>query len=166
MVFILVAPAIAYSIALAIEKILNVYDTILKIRIHHNELKDLGFTKKDLKGLQDRADNLMKSEIEKLVKKQLEEHYKSSDQNRRNELEADLTFNLNKIASRIDRGYSFEVRVQPIPGDADPAKEADPQDRKHIENIQAISKKIEFLKLEGDPILTLPESKEESDDEK
>jgi hypothetical protein len=57
------------------------------------------------------------------------------------------------IANIIDRGYNFEIRVEPI---KKIEKEKIP-DQTAIAKIQELTQTLEFMKLEGPPILTLPE---------
>jgi hypothetical protein len=157
-VFLDVLPIVAFSLAVAVERILAVYKNILEIRKLHNDLQTQGVPKKQLKGVLEHANSLMKTEIEKLIKDLLKEYYKVKDSNRQNELAIGLRFSLDKIANRIDRGYSVEIRVQPLPEDEVAKSKVKLEDRQYIEKISSISENMEFLKLEGSSILTLPES--------
>ncbi len=61
------------------------------------------------------------------------------------------------MANRVDRGFNIEIRVEPILVE----KDEDQQENETIEDIQIILDAmdgLEFMKLEGEPILHLPES--------
>jgi hypothetical protein len=65
----------------------------------------------------------------------------------------------NRIANRIDPGYNIEVKVEPTKQAAQDS-EASKKTAEQIETIQAASKNMQFMKLEGAPILKLPEHAE------
>ncbi len=163
-VFLGMLPVVAAGIAVAVERVVGVYKQILEIRKLHGELKNQGVPNKDIKGVLNYANNMMKDEIEKLVPELLDKYYDNKDKERRNELATQLRFSLNKIAKRIDKGYSVEFRVQPI-SDQKPAAKSDKvsKDAEHIQVILAVSRNLEFLRLEGEPILTLPESQDNAE---
>lgn len=165
-VFLSTAPVVCAAIVLAVDRILGLYQRVLEIRKHHGELKKLGLQSKDLKGVIDSANSIMKDGIEQLTPELLEKYFTNKDQSRRNELENDIRFALNKIAKRIDKGYGVEIRVTPISDVEQEGGESglSPEDIKHVKEILSISKKMEFLKLEGEPILTLPEYEEKQKD--
>jgi hypothetical protein len=117
-----------------------------------------------LKGLEDHAGSIMDTGIDGLVKELLAEYKGKSDAGRKNELSIELKFALKKVANRIDRGFNIEVRMEEptMPAEAD--EEADDKVKalaKSHERIQAASENLQFLKLDGDPILQLAESKDE-----
>jgi hypothetical protein len=167
-VFLNTLPIVAAGIALAVDRIVVIYKHILEIRKLRGELKKQGVSNKDLKGVSSHADNMMKSEIEKLIPELLDKYYVNNDKERRNELTTELRFSLNKIARRIDKGYSLEIRVQPLSEEGQTAKgkEKASKDAEHIKVILSVSKNLEFLRLEGEPILTLPESQDSVEEKK
>ncbi len=167
-VFLQMMPVVAASIAVMVERMVGLYKQILEIRKLHGELKNQGIPNKELKGVLNHANNKMKEGIEQLITDLLDKYYANKDKGRRNELTTELRFSLNKIAKRIDKGYSVEVRVQPISDEEQAAKgggEAS-EDAEHIQVILAASKNLEFLRLEGEPILTLPESQDNAEEKK
>lgn len=161
-IFLSTLPIITAGIALAIERILGIYKKMLEIRKLHGELKKQGIPGSKLKSISSHANKMMKDEIEKLTKELLDKYYRNTDEERRNELTTELRFSLNKIAKRIDKGYSVEIRVQPLSEEEQAAEgtEQVSKDAEHIQLILKASQNIEFLQLEGEPILTLPESQE------
>jgi hypothetical protein len=78
----------------------------------------------------------------------------------------ELRLALKKIANRVDRGFNIDVRVAPPETtEAEEGEEADPEEAenlKYYEMIEAASENLQFLRLEGDPILSLPEKPEKS----
>ena len=147
---------------MAVERIVALYKKILEIRKLHGELLKQGMTKKELNVITKRANSTMEKGIAKLVKELITTYYKNNDEGRRHELSIDLSYSLNKIARRIDKGYNIEVRVKPPFEEKEGIKkgEASQKDRVHFQNILSAQKNLEFIKLEGEPILTLPESLE------
>ena len=75
-----------------------------------------------------------------------------------------MKYSLKKIANRIDRGFNIEVRMEePLqPADTDEAATAEVKalSRSH-EKIREASETLQFLKLEGEPILRLAEGRNE-----
>jgi hypothetical protein len=164
-VFLSMTPVVAAGIAVAVERIVGIYKQILEIRKLHGELKNQGLTTKELQPVLNHANSRMKNEIENLITELLDKYYDKKDEGRRNELTTELRFSLNKIANRIDKGYSVEIRVQPLSEEEKTAKKGGKAyaDAEHIQIILAASKSLEFLRLAGEPILTLPESQNNSE---
>ena len=99
----------------------------------------------------------MESRIEAIIRDFQERYRENIDDRRRNEIETELRGALNRIANRIDKGYSFDVRVEPTdePSDGQETQE-------DIATIVESSKGMQYLKLSGDPILRLPEPQDEA----
>jgi len=66
-----------------------------------------------------------------------------------------------KSPIEIDHGFNIEVRVAPLPKPDDSEKE-NREFLKAVESIQSATANMQFLKLEGKPILRLQESKEKA----
>jgi len=61
-----------------------------------------------------------------------------------------VKISLNKIANRTDRGFNFEVRIEPpkpLPQDAKEATEV----KQAVQTIQVASANMQYIKLEGPP---------------
>lgn len=157
-IFLWASLAVASTIALAADRIVTVYKKILEIKELHGKLKDKGVPKKRLQGVEEHANSIMEEEIDKLSKDLLKKCHKTIDEARQNELTIELRFNLNKIANRIDNGYSIEIRTKPFSEEEEAKKKVTPEDKERINVILSASKNLEFIKLEGLPILSLPES--------
>jgi hypothetical protein len=159
-VFLDTFPVVAAGIAVAVERLVGLYKQILEIRKLHGELSEKGVPKKELKGVINHVNKIMEKGIEQLTKELINKYYKNNDEGRRNELSTEIHFSLNKIAKRIDKGYSVEIRVKPLSEEESAKKsEAAHKDAGYIQEILSASKNIEFIKLDGEQILTLPEFK-------
>jgi len=162
-VFIESAPSVAACIAIAIERIVALYKQLLEIRKLKNELTKQGLDNKQLVGVDEHANSLMDEGIEKLITELLTEFFKDRDKARKNELTIGLRFALKRIANRIDRGFNIEVRAEPIKEDvpADDAQQGSTDTNpKYYSAIEQSAKTLQFMKLEGSPILNLSESEE------
>ncbi len=160
-------PMAAASAVFAIERIVTIYKNMLEIRKLHGELKKQGVPAKNIKGVLDHSNATMKDGIQQLTKELIEKYYKKNDEGRRNELTTELQKSLTGIAKRIDKGYNLEVRAAPLPEDeqGDAEGKMTSEERDYIKSILAASKNLEFLKLEGDSILSLMESQDDQKDD-
>jgi hypothetical protein len=103
------------------------------------------------------ANTLMESEIEKFSVSIVADHYRGKDAGRKHELTTAVRISLNRIANRIDRGFNFEVRIEPLAGGKDIDKAKAEAVEKAVETIESASLNMQYMKLEGPPILALPE---------
>jgi len=153
------APVMVASIALAVDRILTVYKRVLEIRKLHGQLKKQGLKDKELQPIKKKADSAIMEEVEKLTPELLDKYYKNQDTARRHELSTQLKKALIEIAKRIDKGYNVEIRVS-----ADDIQETSKD--VNINAITSVLKNLEFIQLEGEPILSLPETTNEEELEK
>jgi hypothetical protein len=162
-IFLNAAPVVGACISVAIERIISLYKQLLEIRKLQGELKKQGMEKKDLKGIEDHANNLMEKGIETLVQDLLKEFHVGQDIGRKNELSIELKYSLTKVANRVDRGFNIEVRMaEPEETAADTETDEKQADAiKNYARIHGASETLQFLRLDGDPILSLPEEKTE-----
>lgn len=158
-VYLNAAAPFAACLAVAIERIVALYKQLLEIRKLRTDLQKQGVPPEQTAGIEDYANKLMDNGIEKLSLEIVAEFYKEKDEGRKNELSNASRIALNRLANRIDRGYNFEVRTEPIPAEKE-QNENQEELRKQIQIIQSAAKNMEFIKLEGEPILKLIESKE------
>ena len=158
LLYIIIGLQVANVLSKATERILNHYKQILEIKALRNQLKAKGIPANKTKGIETHVNGMMESEIKKITKEVINEHYKGDD-GRRNELENGLIISLNKLANRIDKGFNVEIRVKELPE----SEEDDKQTKEQIEKIELIksikssAKNIEFLESKGESILRLPE---------
>ncbi len=143
--------------AVAIERIVTLYKQLLEIRKLRSDLQKQGVPDEQTKGIEDYANKLMDNGIEKLSLEIVTNFYKGNDEGRKNELLNATHISLNRLANRVDRGYNFEVRVEPFRGNE---QDTNKEELKNVQIIQAAAKNMEFMKLEGQPILRLLEGKE------
>ena len=164
-IFLDAAPVIGACLATAIERIIALYKQLLEIRKLQGELAKQGLQKDNLKGIEKHANGVMEQGIDKLVKELLEDFHKGDDNGRKNELSIELKYALKRVANRVDRGFNIEVRMtepETTEPEADEQEDAaSKQATKHHARIAAASETLQFLKLEGDPILSLTEEKGE-----
>lgn len=154
-------PAVAAFVALAIERAVKLYETILNIRRLRQQLV-IGETPQHI------TDELQKY-IEEKIKEGMQdqaaaienEYFAKIEKNRQNELRKMLVDALDEIAARIDEGYGFDVRGEPEPEPKDSAAENDQsklerRERDRIyEIVAAARQQIKLFKPEGDPVLRI-----------
>ena len=161
-IYLEVAAIVGACVATCVERIVALYKQLLEIRKSQAELAKLGVEKKNLKGLEDHANSVMEVGIEKLVKEIMIEYMPKGETGRKNELSIELKFAMKKIANRIDRGFNIEVRMQEPDVEAEDPEDATPGEKALIAahaKVSEASKTLQFLKLDGEPILQLAESK-------
>lgn len=160
-IFLETAPVVGACIAAAVERVIAMYRQLLEIRKLQGELAKQGIEKEDLKGIEKHANGVMEKGIDTLVKELVSEFSAISDVARKNEISIELKFALKKIANRVDRGFNIEVKMQEPTeaSDGDPVADgANNTDiAKHHAKIQGAAGNLQFLKLDGDPILSLSE---------
>lgn len=155
----------AACLAVAIERIVALYKQLLEIKKLRADLLKQGVPEKQLLGIESHANELISKGIDELASDIVEKFYHHKDGHRKNELTNAARIALNKLANRIDRGYNIEVRVEPPKPSED--KKPDAEMFANVAAIQNAAKQMQFLKLEGEPILqltegTLKESKSKS----
>lgn len=157
-----VGAVVGACVATAVERIIALYKTLLEVRKLQGELVKQGVERKNLEGLETHANSIMDVGIDKLVKDLLSEFKGKVDASRKNEISVELKYSLKKIANRIDRGFNIEVRMEEPLAPADTEEESSVEvkalSRSH-EKIREASETLQFLKLEGEPILRLAEGK-------
>ena len=149
----------AACLAVAIERVVALYKQLLEIRKLRLEIKKQGVPDDQTTGIENYANQLMETGIEKIAVEVVNEHHKKDDKGRKNELTNAVRISLRKVANRIDHGFNLEVRVEPIVKEKDEGKE-NPEIQRAIAAIQSATANMQFMKLEGQPILRLPEGKE------
>jgi hypothetical protein len=157
-VYLKATAVVSACVATAIERIITLYKSLLEIRKIQGELVKQGLEKENLKGIEDHANGIMSNGIDKLVKELLAEYMPKGEKGRVNELSIELKLVLGKVADRIDRGFNIEVRMEAPkvePGaDSDDQVEQKALIASHAK-IATASKHLQFLKLEGEPLLKL-----------
>lgn len=167
-VFLDMAPEIGACVAIAVERIVELYKKLLEIRKLRHEMKQNGVPEKELKGVERHANKQMDDGIDELVDDLLERYYSKKDHGRKNELKTALKKACHNIAARVDRGFNIEIRVEPFDHDDEQENDEDqtPEAETHIQTILDASKHLQFMKLEGEPLLALPEEESNKEEEK
>lgn len=151
-------PAVAAMLSHAVAKIITSYKEVLEIRTLRSQLAQKGIQDQRLLGIDEYANSIMEATVAGLVEKLMAENRGKVEEPRRNELANELTFALNALANRIDRGFNIEVRVEPLPeANSEGESGEDENTRNAIASILVDAPALRFLKLEGTPILALPE---------
>ncbi|MFT4639205.1 MAG: hypothetical protein ACI8T1_002529 [Verrucomicrobiales bacterium] len=161
-VFLDSAPAVAALVATAAERIVAFYKQLLEVRKLRSEMLKQDVPKDAFKAIDEHSNSKMGIAIDEIASKIMAEHGDRHESGRKNELENSLRISLQKLANRIDRGYHIEVRIGLLPEPEEEGEEVDEELKANADAIHKASKPLEFIRLEGDPILSLPEVEEES----
>lgn len=156
-VFLNSVPAGAAMIALAIERMVTVYEKVLHILTLHRDLAQTDVPKNLLDGIQEHVEKTVQDGIEQYAKEFEEKYFEKVPKGRRPELSNELRSTLAEIAKRLDAGYGFDVRGGPTP---QPTKGKEPSSeelelQKYREIVGETRQRIRFFKPEGEPILKL-----------
>jgi hypothetical protein len=158
MVYLVAAYPLARIVARVIDFIVTQYKKILEIKKLHSEMERLGVPEEISEKTKEHANTRMGEEIDKFTVEIMEE-YKTvpHPSGRQHELRNALKISLNRVANRIDKGFNFEVRIEPpkpLPTDAKEADEA----KQAVQTIRMATVNMQYMKLEGEPILALSEN--------
>lgn len=155
MLFLAASPGFAAIIAKAIDFVVGQYKKILEIKKLQLEIHRLELPEQVSQITKSHVNTLMENAIEKFTIDIVQE-YSGKDGGRKNEIRNAVKISLNKIANKIDHGFNFEVRIEPPTESLENAKQ-EKEIQKAVETIQAASENMQYIKLEGPPILALPE---------
>jgi len=155
MVFLAAGYGFAAIVARAIDFIVGQYKKILEIKKLQLELDRLELPEEISEKAKEHANTLMEKSIDVFTLEIVQEYHTGKDGERKNELRNAVKISLNKIANKIDHGFNFEVRIEP-PKALDKSKESE-EIQQAVQAIKAASANMQYLKLEGPPILALPE---------
>ncbi|MEN8735555.1 MAG: hypothetical protein ABF329_12150 [Lentimonas sp.] len=155
-VFLDSAPTVAAAVTIAAERILAVYKQMLEIRKSRAELLTQDLPKDAFDKIDENVNSRMYKAIEEVSDDIIDQHKSKHQNGRDNELKNGLRIALKKLANRIDRGFHIEVRIGELPEPED-GEEVDEELAEHSEIIKGASKSLEFIHLEGEPMLQLKE---------
>lgn len=160
LLYILLGLHVANTLSKATERILNHYKQILEIKVLRNQLAEKGVPAKETISIEKYANSLMETEIKKIAKEIIDEHY-NGENGRKNEIQNGLTIALNKLANRIDNGFNVEIRVEPLPKPNTEEKNENYESNSElIKSIQKSANNIDYIEAKGKAILQLPESEQ------
>lgn len=158
-VFLDIAPEAAAFIAVAVERVVALYKTLLEVRTLRQGLRDQGVPDASLVGVDEHANEHMTTGIATAVD-ELVDSKTGIESGRKNELKTELRWALNAFANRIDKGYNIDVRAgEPEQTDTDADADGASVDElaKAFRLIADVSPGLRFINRSGDPILSLPE---------
>lgn len=151
-----VAPKAAMFLAVAIERTVALYKTLLEVRKLRQEMADQGVPAEKLQGIDEHATSVMADGIEGIASELVANAHVSIDSGRQNELRVEVQMSLNGIANRIDAGFNIDVRA----GDPVEDEETDEASAEAdaVRMIRSASPNLRFINRSGKPILSLPEA--------
>jgi hypothetical protein len=157
--FLIALPSLALTMAKAIESLLSSYEKIRDIRAKASSLQDDDDVPPEaIEGLVEHANERMSLDIDALAQQLVKEAAHGLPQGRKNELRVEVRRSLVQLATRIDEGYSIEVRAFTPPEDDEEGAVDVAEDE--IEVARAITERqprMRTMNLTGRPILELPE---------
>ncbi len=164
-IFLEYSPEIGACIAIAVERIAELYKKLLEIKKLKKGLESEDVPKEALAAISTHAEGLVKPKIEELADELIERYGGATAPNRKNELRTELKHSLHKIANRMDRGFNIELRVAPVAHTADDEDEKTEESASTAARRQIIqsASRIEHLPNSGAPVLSLPEEETDLD---
>lgn len=161
-IFIEYLPKVAMVVVNVLEKVINIYKLFLDIKNHKNGLTIAKLPKELLEEISKHVDKEIEVRAEEVAKEIIDE-YIQNDKIRKNELETELKFLICKLAYRIDNGFNFSVRCGEPNTENEDKEDANNEKLLYFEQIQKANKTLEFLKIDGEPILSLPVPQEKKE---
>lgn len=162
LVIVALATPVALAFGKAVDWLLETVRKVLELKNLYEQSKKSEFPDSLLEQIKDHINSTVKSQIDARAG-ELASTYVGAAEGRANELENHLKFALSQMFAKIERGMTVELRLIPPPlADG----EADADAAAHIADYEAldqISKRLEFPKLSGEPLLKL-DDKTNSDD--
>lgn len=157
LIFLALAEPVATYIGAAVVWALGVWYSVEKIRNLRAQTAQLqSFTPKEV---EDFFDSKIKTEIQTAVAAKVEEVLTEgkAPAKRKGELTTQLTWALESILAKVERGMTIELRIAPPPIDVEEDEEAEPG----RQQLLAIQEQLVFPKASDNPVLAIPELKEE-----
>ncbi|PKA10624.1 hypothetical protein CH372_18455 [Leptospira meyeri] len=156
-----ILPVTATCLIISIEKLIKIYKDILDIRKARRELKEKGVPDENLSGIEQYANSKMENGITESIQELITKFGTNLEDGRKRELEISLKYSMNKISNRIDQGYNFDIKMKIEESKKNKETSQSEEDKLNEEYNKIITEKnqnLEFLKLTGESILSLPES--------
>jgi hypothetical protein len=156
-VFLHSAPAVAALVATSVERVATLYERVLSIIKLHREMKQKDLPADVLKPMKDHIDKAVKLGLENIAKKLEQEYFTKMDPGRKQEIRKELRHALEDLATRLDRGYTFDVRGEPPDRSADTQNQSDrAKARDAYKIVDQARPKLQQFHAEEEPILGLP----------
>jgi hypothetical protein len=165
MVFLAAAPDLALTLSKIVESLLASYEKIRGIREKASALeKDDDVPPEVTEGLINHANERMDIDIEALTNEIVGQSVAKLPEGRPHELQIAVRHSLRQLATRIDEGYSIEVRAF-VPPEGEEPVEGIGEDVIHAaREITERQPRMRAMNLTGRPILELEEGDDEEED--
>lgn len=155
-IFIGSLPAVCAAFVFALERCVAIYNGILDIRIKQQELKKLEMPETIISELSRIIITKMEEGLCAIRQEIKDIHFNKIEEKRHTELSKELHDALKGIMSRLEAGYGFDARGEPV----EEVLGTDGQKTiKHDTHYQAVKEargKIRIFKPQGEPLLGLP----------
>ena len=135
---------IVYVIAKIVDKFLESWERIERIRKARAELADLGIRKSALQELTDQIKTTVNEVVDESVQLALDKY--DQDYGRKNELQNALKQDTRRLFGQIERGLTIQFRVEP-------KENANAEEEKVFASLGQISCKLQFPTITSEPIL-------------
>lgn len=158
-------PPVALFITKAVNEVLDAYQKLLNIKRMRSEMA-AEIPEDKLSDIDDYANFLMTQELTRAAT-ELVAQSEALDAGRRNEVEVAVRISLNKIANRIDAGYSIDIRTPPLPSEPQPSEDGE-VDQEALDaynqaaEIKELTERVKRLEARGSRIIELPEADADS----
>lgn len=122
-----------------------------------------------LTSLDNDIEGIVKAAINECAESLIEQAHDSLDSGRKNELRTSLKLSLNKLANRLDRGFNLEIRFNKpeveFNEEDELVSEYSEEDVEIYDKIKNHCDNFNYIEACENPVLSLPESKEEIEKE-
>lgn len=159
MLYLAASPIVGSFVAKGVDFVVTQYKKILEIKKLQLEMERLELPNEISAKTKEHANTLMEAQIEKFAAELMTQYSAVGSKEDKNELELRVKLSLDMIANRVDRGFNIEVRIEPpkaLPDET--GKGSDIQNAVHT--IQSARISMQYMRIEGPPILELPEKTE------
>jgi hypothetical protein len=143
-VSLLTDPAVISLLGLIVNKFLEAWERIEKIRKIRGELTDMGIKGASYEELTEQITTTVNEVVEESTEIVMA-NYPGNDAGRKNELTNAVTQDVERLFGQIERGLTIEFRAAPKPGDGD--------QQKQLESIANLAKTIQFPEIAKEPML-------------
>jgi hypothetical protein len=144
-IFLVTAPEVIAKLADAVDKFLNVWERVKKMRKVRDEVAELGMKGTALDEMSEQITTTVEEVVEETTKITLQNY--NGDPTRRRELENALKNDTRRLYGQIERGLSVHFRANPKDGDEDEGKLAS------LNQINAIAHKLHYPPPAKEPLL-------------
>ena len=145
--------AVVTAIGKTVTWLLDSYKTTLEIKRMRNEAHSAGMKQDVIKAYEDRAEEIIQSAIKERVKQLVKDF--GGTKERGKELENYLSWAMESLVWRIERGLRVEVRYL-APQTAAAESTTDNEEKQLYDDLANITSKLAYPVPKGDPILHLP----------